>query len=191
MFFSITKTIRQIKTNLKTDFELNVYHVKTFPKRHQEKIEFKGVDIESGIKLVETYEKSRTQLQQAINDAAYNNKNLHLEYFFIPCSIKAITKVLPFTRANGFLLTELIERTSELDSVLKDVQSNEVEINDARKSKLEAFEKEIKSRLGQIEQWKKKSELSHDYVITLLELYGKNRAPYYYERQLRRILDES
>ena len=98
---------------------------------------------------------------------------------------------MPFTRANGFLLTELIERTSELDSVLEDVKSNKVEINDARKSDLQALEKEIKSRLSQIEQWKEKSELSHHYVITLLELYGKNRAPYYYERQLRRILDKS
>ena len=174
---------------MKTDFELNVYHIKTFPQRQT--IEFKGGNIDKGIKRVEKYENSRAQLLQTINDATYNDKNLHLEYFFVPCSIKTIAEALPFTRANGFLLTELIERTSELDSVLKDVQSNKVEINDARKSDLQALEKEIKSRLSQIEQWKEKSELSHHYVITLLELYGKNRAPYYYERQLRRILDKS
>ena len=174
---------------MKSDFELTIYHSKTFPKRQQEKIEFKGTNLENGIKLVKKYENSRAQFQKAINDASYNSENLHLEYFFVPCSTKTIAEA--FTRANGFLLTELIERTTELDSVLKDVQSNEVEINDARKSDLEAFEKEIKFHLSKIEQWKEKSELSHDYVVTLLELYGKNRAPYYYERQLRRILNRS
>ena len=172
-----------------SDFELSIYHSKTFPKRQQKKIEFKGTNLEDGIKLVKEYENSRAQFQKAINDASYNSENIHLEYFFVPCSIKPIAEA--FTRANDFLLTELIERTTELDSVLEDVKSNEVEINDERKSDLEAFEKEIKFRLSKIGQWKEKSELSHDYVVELLELYGKNRAPYYYERQLRKILNKS
>ncbi len=147
--------------------------------------------LEDGIKLVEQYEKGRGQLLKNIKTAKYNDPKLHLEYFFVPCLLTTVAKALPFTRASSILLAELIERANELQSVLEDIESNKIEIDDARKSKLLAdFKKEIQSRMNKIVQWKKKSQLSHDYVVTLLQMYGEHRAPYYYDRKLRRILGQ-
>ena len=186
LFFSITKTIRRIKTSLSSDFSVSVYRVRTFPSRSEEEIKFLNVD--SGTRHIESIEKGRLQLLKDIRAAKNDDLRLHLEYFFMPCMIKTIIDGLPFKPASSFVIIELIERTNEMKSVLQDIDSIKAEATENVKSELERLEQDIKQRLKQIGDWKKK-QLSRGYVTTLLELYGPGRAPYYYERKLNRILN--
>ena len=164
LFFSITKTIRRIKTSLKF------------------------LNVDSGTRHIESIEKGRLQLLKDIRAAKNDDLRLHLEYFFMPCMIKTIIDGLPFKPASSFVIIELIERTNEMKSVFQDIDSIKAEATENVKSELERLEQDIKQRLKQIGDWKKK-QLSRGYVTTLLELYGPGRAPYYYERELNRILN--
>lgn len=185
LFVSITKTIRKIKTDFSSDFSVSVYRVRTFPTRTEERLRFGTVD--GGINYIESLENGRIQVLKDIQAAKYNDHRLHLEYFFQPCMIKTIVDSLPFKPASSFLLIELVERTNEMESVLQDIKNIKLKATGKEKSKLESLEKEIMKRLQQIGNWKKE-KLSHSNVGRLLALYGPNRAPYYYERELNRIL---
>ena len=186
LFFSITKTIRKVKTHFSSDFSVSVYRVRTFPKRIEQRLTFGTVD--SGISFIESLEKDRKQVLKDIQAAKYDDPRLHLAYFFMPCMIKTIVDSLPFKPASSFLLIELVERTNEMESVLQDIKSSKVKASGKEKLGLERLEKDILQRLKQIGDWKK-SKLSDSYVGRLLALYGPDRAPYYYERELSRILN--
>ena len=187
LFFSISKTIRKIKTSLSSDFGVSVYRVRTFPSRSEEEIKFLNVD--RGTSYIESIEKGRNQLLKDIRAAKNDDPRLHLEYFFMPCMIKTVVDALPFKPASSFVLIELIDRTNEMKSVLQDINNIKEEATGKVKSELERLGHDITQRLKQIGDWKKK-QLSLNYVTTLLELYGSGRAPYYYERELNKILKD-
>lgn len=109
----------------------------------------------------------------------------------MPCMIHNISSVIPLESKKNTLFFELIERATEMKSVQQDVSAllSDNQKMGKCKAKLEAFKNDINDRLAKVVI--SASTIKNFNLVNLVEklenLYGPDRAPYYYERQLKRI----
>lgn len=187
LFFTITKTIREVKTYFSEDVRISIFAFTTFPKRTP--VTRENLLVEDALVEIDKLEEERRNNIKAVNTSTdFQNSRLHLKYFFVPCLIETIQNALPFTPARNDILVELIERLTEMESVLEDVRMAKKK-SVKGKSKLQDFEQDIENRLSRIGDWRKE-RYSRNLVKRMFSDYGTNRAPYYYERELNRIMKE-
>ena len=192
LFFSISKTIRKVKTNLDKNVKIKVSSVSTFPKASNINKEFLSVD--QALTYIEKLESQMDVNRQTIQKKAIKDlledKNAHLEYFFMPCMIQTVSAAMPFKPKKNTILFELIERVTEMKSVLVDVNAllQRGTSSKNKKTKLLELKNDIDRRLVGLNEQKKINEFSQGNAAQKLSnFYGPRRAPYYYERKLKNI----
>ena len=192
LFFTISKTIRKVKTSFSKDIEIRVTSTTSFPISSQTDITFNSVD--KALVLIERLEtqmdENREIIQKKTIDALVGNKNAHLTYFFMPCMIQTVSQALPFKPKKNTILFELFERVTEMRSVLQDVDALLGKNQPlAVRIKLTIFKADLNIRLAKVViNTSNINEYSRGGLVEKLrDFYGPNRAPYYYERELQRI----
>ena len=192
LFFSISKTIRKVETNFDENVKIKVTSVSTFPIASNINKEFLFLD--EALTYIEKLESQMDENRQTIKDKSINDlvedKNAHLTYFFMPCMIQTVSAAMPFTPKKNTILFELIERVTEMKSVLTDVKAlleRGTSSND-KKAELLELKNDIVGRLVSLNDQKKINEFSQGNTAQKLRnFYGPQRAPYYYERKLKNI----
>ena len=192
LFFSISKTIRKVETNFDENVKIKVTSVSTFPIASNINKEFLFVD--EALTYIEKLESQMDENRQTIKDKSINDlvedKNAHLTYFFMPCMIQTVSAAMPFTPKKNTILFELIERVTEMKSVLEDVKAllRSGSASNSGKAKLLELERDIERRLSALDSESKINEFSQGNTAQKLrDFYGPQRAPYYYERKLKKI----
>ena len=191
LFFTISKTIRKIKTDLQTNVRIEVRSLATFPIHKESKRSFTSVD--AALTYIDNLEKEANQSKQLLKTTRFDDKRLYLRYYFMPCLIRTVNDALPFTPARNNILYELLNRVTEVRSVLTDLRSvmaGNKKFTSTQTTELNNLLNDINQRLGKIpKSWENVRNAGN--VVQILRLfYGPNRAPFYYERALKRITND-
>jgi hypothetical protein len=188
LFFSISKTIREVKTSFDQDIKITVDYMSSFPNEKESK---DHVSVDDALTHIEKLESKMDANKQAIRAESIDNlikdKNSHLTYFFMPCMIQTSIAALGFEPKKNTILFEFIERVTEMRSVEQDLST--LHARGVKATKLTQLKNDIDQRLVAIDTTEKINEFSRgDTAEKLRNFYGPKRAPYYYERKMNNII---